>query len=93
MHEEIIKAEALAAKIKILTNQMAEVRNNAAVMAGQEGSIFQLQRDRDLEDAEFSYYSRRLEESRANEVLGPGNSNIGHGGNANSPGAEHEETS
>jgi Mrp family chromosome partitioning ATPase/uncharacterized protein involved in exopolysaccharide biosynthesis len=77
LNEEIIKAEALAARIKVLTNEMAEVRNNAAVMAGQEGSILQLQRERDLEDAEFSYYSRRLEESRANEVLGPGNSNIG----------------
>jgi uncharacterized protein involved in exopolysaccharide biosynthesis/Mrp family chromosome partitioning ATPase len=77
LNEEIIKAEALEARIKVLTNEMAEVRNNAAVMAGQEGTILQLQRDRDLEDAEFSYYSRRLEESRANEVLGPGNSNIG----------------
>ncbi len=76
LNEEIIKAEALAARFKVLTNQIAEVRNNAALMAGQEGSILQLQRDRDLEDAEFSYYSKRLEESRADEVLGPGNSNI-----------------
>jgi uncharacterized protein involved in exopolysaccharide biosynthesis/Mrp family chromosome partitioning ATPase len=76
LNEEIIKAEALQARIKVLTNEMAEVRNNAAAMAGQEGTILQLQRDRDLEDAEFSYYSRRLEESRADEVLGPGNSNI-----------------
>jgi uncharacterized protein involved in exopolysaccharide biosynthesis/Mrp family chromosome partitioning ATPase len=77
LNEEMIRAEALEAKIRVLTNEMAEVRNNAAVMAGQEGSILQLQRDRDLEDAEFSYYSKRLEESRADEVLGPGNSNIG----------------
>jgi uncharacterized protein involved in exopolysaccharide biosynthesis/Mrp family chromosome partitioning ATPase len=77
LHEEIIKAEALEARIQVLTNQMAEMQSNAALMAGQEGSILQLQRDRDLEDAEFSYYSRRLEESRADEVLGPGNSNIG----------------
>jgi uncharacterized protein involved in exopolysaccharide biosynthesis/Mrp family chromosome partitioning ATPase len=76
LNEEIIKADALAAKIKVLTNQMAEVRNNAALMTGQEGAILQLQRERDLKDAEFSYYSRRLEESRANEALGPGNSNI-----------------
>ncbi len=77
LNEEIIKADALAARINVLTNQMAEVRNNVALMTGQEGSIMQLQRAKELEDAEFSYYSRRLEESRANEALGPGNSNIG----------------
>jgi succinoglycan biosynthesis transport protein ExoP len=75
LNEEIIKSEALEARIKVLTNEMAEVRNNAAAMMGQEGTILQLQRDRDLEDAEFTYYSRRLEESRADESLS-GNSNI-----------------
>jgi uncharacterized protein involved in exopolysaccharide biosynthesis/Mrp family chromosome partitioning ATPase len=77
LSEEIIKADALAARINVLTNQLAEVRSNVALMTGQEGAILQLQRAKELEDAEFSYYSRRLEESRANEVLGPGNSNIG----------------
>jgi polysaccharide biosynthesis transport protein len=76
LREETIKAEALAARIKVLTNEMAEIRNNAALMTGQEGTILQLQREKDLEDAEFTYYSRKLEESRANEALGPGNSNI-----------------
>jgi Mrp family chromosome partitioning ATPase/uncharacterized protein involved in exopolysaccharide biosynthesis len=75
LNEEIIKADALAARIKALTNQMAEVRNNAAVVTGQEGAILQLQRDKDLEENEFSYYSKKLEESRANEAL-VGNSNI-----------------
>ncbi|MGP8201792.1 MAG: GumC family protein [Limisphaerales bacterium] len=76
LNEEIRKADALAAKVKVLTNELAEVRANAALMTEQEGTISQLQRDKELQAAEFSYYSRRLEESRANEALGPGNSNI-----------------
>ena len=76
LREEMRKADALAAKIKALTNQMAEVQSSAALMERQEGAILQLQRDKDLQGAEFSYYSRKLEESRADEAIGPGNSNI-----------------
>jgi uncharacterized protein involved in exopolysaccharide biosynthesis/Mrp family chromosome partitioning ATPase len=76
LNEEIRKADALAARIKALTNQMAEVQANAALMERQEGPILQLQRDKELQGAEFVYYSRKLEESRADEALGPGNSNI-----------------
>jgi uncharacterized protein involved in exopolysaccharide biosynthesis/Mrp family chromosome partitioning ATPase len=76
LQEEMRKADALAAKITALTNQMAEVQANAALMERQEGPILQLQRDKELQATEFAYYSRRLEESRANEALGPGNSNI-----------------
>jgi uncharacterized protein involved in exopolysaccharide biosynthesis/Mrp family chromosome partitioning ATPase len=76
LNEEIRKADALAAKIKVLTNELAEVRSNAELMSGQEGTISQLQRDKELRSAEFSYYSRRLEESRANEALGNSNINV-----------------
>ena len=76
LNEEIRKADALAAKIKVLTNELAEVRANATLMTDQEGTISQLQRDKEIQAAEFSYYSRRLEESRANEALGSGSSNI-----------------
>ena len=75
-NEDIIKSDALAGKIQVLTNQLAELGRKAQAMPGQEGVILQLQRDKELEDAEFTYYSRRLEESRANEALGSGNSNI-----------------
>ena len=48
LNEEISKADALAAKVKVLTNELAEVRDNAALMTEQEGTISQLQRDKEL---------------------------------------------
>jgi polysaccharide biosynthesis transport protein len=75
LHEEMIRADALQAKIEALTNELDEVGRKAMAMSAQEGTILQLQRDRDLEDAASSYYSKRLEESRANDAL-VGNSNI-----------------
>jgi Mrp family chromosome partitioning ATPase len=49
---------------------MAEIHSSATAMSGQEDTISQLKGDRDLEEAEFTYYSKRLEESQADESLG-----------------------
>ena len=76
LNEEIIKGEALEARIQVLTNQLAEVGRKAGAVNGQEGVILQLTRDKEPEEAEFSFYSRRLKESRAFEALGAGDANI-----------------
>jgi Mrp family chromosome partitioning ATPase len=75
LREEIIKAEALAAKIQTLTNQLAQVQNNTTTMSSYEGRISQLQRDKEIAEGEFAFYSRRVEEARVNEAVA-GNSNI-----------------
>jgi uncharacterized protein involved in exopolysaccharide biosynthesis/Mrp family chromosome partitioning ATPase len=74
--EEVIKAEALAAKIQTLTNQLAQVQNNTTIMSSYEGRISQLQRDKEIAEGEFAFYSRKVEEARVNEAVGPGNSKI-----------------
>jgi uncharacterized protein involved in exopolysaccharide biosynthesis/Mrp family chromosome partitioning ATPase len=76
LREEITKAEALAARIQTLSNQMALVQAKTATISGFEGRISQLQRDKEIAEGEFAFYSRKLEEARVNEAVGPGNSNI-----------------
>ena len=49
LNEEVIKREALEAKIQALTNQLAELGRKAGAVNGQEGAILQLTRDKGLE--------------------------------------------
>ena len=74
LNEEILKADALGAKVQMLTNQLAQVRTNGALLTGNESTILQLQREEEVEDTDYAFYSKRLEEARANEAVG--NSNI-----------------
>lgn len=63
---------ALQAKIKTLNAQLAEVRTEATRMDGQETSILELRRRKELEEANYRYYAASLEQSRINEALGTG---------------------
>lgn len=72
LREVKVKAEALAAKIKILAYQLSQTETNAALMTGYEGPISQLQRDKNLAVEEESFYSRRLDEARVAEEVGSG---------------------
>jgi Mrp family chromosome partitioning ATPase/uncharacterized protein involved in exopolysaccharide biosynthesis len=74
--EEAIKADALAAKIRVLTNQLAEVKASADTMNGMEGTIVELQRVRDQEQASLEFYLKKLDENSADAVFAEGNSNI-----------------
>jgi polysaccharide biosynthesis transport protein len=76
LNEEITKANALAAKIKTLVNQLALVQTNTALMTSVEGRVYQLQNEKQIKSGEFAFYSTRLEEERVNETVGLGNSNI-----------------
>ncbi len=76
LNEEIIKADALGVKYQVLTNQLAQERARSAGITGSEGPILELQRSQEQCQAQLTYYQRRLEQARADQVLGPGNSSI-----------------
>jgi len=62
----------LQSKIKVLNAQLAQVKTMAANVDGLEGNIAQLQRQKDLQEANYKYYSEHLEASRIDEALGAG---------------------
>jgi uncharacterized protein involved in exopolysaccharide biosynthesis/Mrp family chromosome partitioning ATPase len=63
---------ALQAKIKVLNTQLGEIRVEASKVDQLEGPIVELKRKKELEDANYRYYSASLEQSRINETLGDG---------------------
>lgn len=67
---------ALQAKLKILNTQLDSVRAEVSKLDELEGSIHELTRQKELEDANYRYYSSSLEKSRVNDALGGGISNI-----------------
>jgi uncharacterized protein involved in exopolysaccharide biosynthesis/Mrp family chromosome partitioning ATPase len=62
----------LQSKIKVLTAELAQVKATAANVDGLEGNIAELQRQRELEEANYKYYSEHLEASRIDEALSSG---------------------
>jgi succinoglycan biosynthesis transport protein ExoP len=63
---------ALQAKIKVLSTQLEEIRRDATRVDQMEGAIVELRRKKELEDANYRYFSASLEQSRINETLGNG---------------------
>ena len=74
---EMAKVPALESRLKALTNQLAAIRKEAAVVTDAEGAITDLERQRQLEETNYIYFQKNLEELRADEQLGASrNSNI-----------------
>jgi succinoglycan biosynthesis transport protein ExoP len=69
---ESAQITALQAKIKVLNSQLDEIRAEAARVDQLEISILELRRRKELEEANYRYYSASLEQSRINEALGEG---------------------
>jgi uncharacterized protein involved in exopolysaccharide biosynthesis/Mrp family chromosome partitioning ATPase len=69
---ESARLNALQAKIKALNSQLDEIRADAVKVDQLEISILELRRRKDLEEANYRYYSASLEQSRINEALGTG---------------------
>jgi len=67
---EMAKVTALEAKIKVLNNQLNTVRTNASGIDLVEGSITELQRKKELEEAHYKYFSANLEQSHIDDALG-----------------------
>jgi len=62
----------LQSKITILNSELAQVRSEEKNVGQLEGPITELQRQRDLEEANYRYYSVHLEAARIDEALGAG---------------------
>ncbi len=74
---EMANVPALESRLKVYTNQLEAVQKGAAMVAEAEGTITELERQRLLEEAQYSYFQKNLEELRADEQLSAGkNSNI-----------------
>jgi succinoglycan biosynthesis transport protein ExoP len=69
---EQARVTALNAKIRVLISQMAEIRKQASTVDEAEGPISKLQRKKELEEAQYKYFSSNLEQSRIDEALGAG---------------------
>jgi succinoglycan biosynthesis transport protein ExoP len=72
MDQELNQLASLEARTKILTAQIELLRNESASLDQNEGTIQQLLRKRELEDANYRRYAASLEQSRINEALGTG---------------------
>jgi uncharacterized protein involved in exopolysaccharide biosynthesis/Mrp family chromosome partitioning ATPase len=69
---ESARITALQTKIKVLYAQLDQIRAESTNMDANEAGIVELQRKRELEEANYSYFSKTLEQSRFDEALGAG---------------------
>ncbi|MEI6466337.1 MAG: Wzz/FepE/Etk N-terminal domain-containing protein [Verrucomicrobiota bacterium] len=60
------------AKIKELSSQYERLRAEASKLDQMEGTILELRRKKELEEANYRYYAANLEQARINETLGNG---------------------
>src|ERR1041385_8255830 len=69
---EATKVTGLEAKIRVLMNQLAGIRTNAAIVDMAEASITELQRRRESEEANYKYFAASKEQSLIDDALGAG---------------------
>jgi uncharacterized protein involved in exopolysaccharide biosynthesis/Mrp family chromosome partitioning ATPase len=62
----------LQSRIKVLNEELAQVKAAAAHVDGLEGNIAELTRQEELEAANYKYFSEHLEATRIDEALGAG---------------------
>ncbi|MDB6033852.1 MAG: Lipopolysaccharide biosynthesis protein [Verrucomicrobiales bacterium] len=66
------QARALEAKMNSYSNQLAQIRSDELAFAKAQSQIEQLQRQKELEEANYKYYSTALEQSQVDNALGDG---------------------
>jgi uncharacterized protein involved in exopolysaccharide biosynthesis/Mrp family chromosome partitioning ATPase len=69
---EAARTMALESRIKVLNSQLDQIRSEASSVDEMEVSILELQRKKQLEEANYRYFSASLEQSRIDEALGAG---------------------
>ena len=69
---EAVKINSLQARLKALNGQLEEIRTEAGKVDQLEISILELRRRKELDEANYRYYSASLEQSHINEALGNG---------------------
>ncbi len=62
----------LRAKINVLNSQLGQLRTEAARIDELAGTILELRRKKELDEANYRYYAASLEQARINETLGNG---------------------
>src|SRR5665213_1351973 len=68
---------SLPARIKVLQEQMAQIKGEAAKLDEAEAKIADLERKRKIQEDNYQHFATTLEQSRFDEALGPGHvSNI-----------------
>lgn len=76
--QAVARVLSLEAKLKVLSNQIARISAEAARVAAIEPRLVELERKRELDEANLRYYSASLEKARVEESLGAGKiTNIG----------------
>ncbi|MGH7989164.1 MAG: GumC family protein [Limisphaerales bacterium] len=76
--DESAQIAALNAKIKVLNSQSVQVKSQAVALDSMAATITGLEQKKQSEDANFEYFSRNLEQSRIDAMLGDGKApNIG----------------
>jgi len=69
---EAARLSGLQSKIKVLRAEQEQIRTEAGSIDQMEGSISELQRQQELEEQNYRYYSVHLEANRIDEALGSG---------------------
>lgn len=72
LQAEAAYLSGLQSKIKVLNAELDQVKAAAANVDGLEGSISELQRQQELEEVNYKYYSEHLEASHIDEALSAG---------------------
>jgi|DewCreStandDraft_1066081.scaffolds.fasta_scaffold00012_3 succinoglycan biosynthesis transport protein ExoP len=70
--QAVARVLSLEAKLKVLSNQITRVSGEAARVAAIEPRLVELERKRELDEANLRYYSASLEKARVEESLGAG---------------------
>jgi len=69
---ESARLDGLQSKIKVLNAELDQIRKEAGNIDQVEGTISDLQRQKELEEANYKYYAVHLEANRIDEALGSG---------------------
>lgn len=64
--------DGLQSKIKVLNAELDQIRKQASTEDQMEGTISELQRQKDLQETNYRYYAVHLEANRIDEALGSG---------------------
>jgi uncharacterized protein involved in exopolysaccharide biosynthesis/Mrp family chromosome partitioning ATPase len=69
---EAARLDGLQSRIKVLNNELDQIRKEAGTIDQLEGTISELQRQKELQETNYKYYAVHLEANRIDEALGSG---------------------
>jgi uncharacterized protein involved in exopolysaccharide biosynthesis/Mrp family chromosome partitioning ATPase len=69
---EAARLDGLQSRIKVLNKELDQIRTEAGTIDQLEGTISELQRQKELEETNYKYYAVHLEANRIDEQLGAG---------------------